>query len=358
MSGKNDREKKENMKAICAGWTIFFALCMSVMLIFAANKTIVIADVSQEQSGLPTNPVQGNLISEDRELRVSKTYGVEKSFCVPLPKGVKAEYVIMENRYIDRELRLYIQGGDARFYEENAVSGDISPVLSGRSEEQEDGVLLKICMNRILEYKSTMEGNSLTIAWFEPDELYEYIVVLDAADGETQKEKELTFQVARQVQKKFAPEDVRLYLIGAEDRNVTLDDRVSLAEEVQADLYIGICVAFSDHPEAYGICGFYNEEYFIPEFGNVDLSDLLTREVTIASGNRAVGLETSGEDSILRKLRMPAAEISLGYLSNPKEEYLLGQETYREKLADGVVNAVSKAIDALKDAKNTNLNSR
>lgn len=354
MSGNNNREEKENRKAICAGWTILFVVCMAAMLLFAANKTIVIADVSQEQSGLSVNSAQGNQQSEDRELRVSKTYGVEKSFCVPLPKGVKAENVVMENRYIDRELWLYIQGGDAGFYEENAISGDISPVLSGRSEEQEDGILLKICMNQVLEYRSTMEGNNLTIAWFEPEELYEYIVVLDTADGKTEQEREPALQVARQVQKKITLENVRLYLLGSEDRDVTLAERLSFAEEVRTDLYIGIRTAYTDNPETYGICGFYNEEFFIPEFGNVDLADLVTREVTIAAGNRAAGFETAGEESILRSLQMPSAEVSLGYLSNPKEKYLLEQETYREKLADGIVSAVSKATDALKNKENIN----
>lgn len=358
MSENGDNRKKENMKVICVAWTVFFAVCMAVMLLFAANKTIVIADVSQEQSGLSVNSVQSDTVSRNRELRVSKTYGVQKSFCVPLPKGVKAENVVMENRYVDRELWLYIQGGEAQFYEENVISGDVSPVLSGMSEEKEDGILLKICMNRVLEYRSTMEGNELTIAWYEPDELYEYVVVLDAAGSEDEREKELTLQVARQVQKKFSMENVRLYLIGGEDAVVSLDDRAGLAEEVNADLYIGLRAAWGENSEAYGIFGIYNEDYFIPDFGNVDLADLITREVTIASGNRAVGLEAATEESILKNMRMPAAEISLGYLSNPKEEYLLGQEIYREKLADGIVSALSKAMDMLGTAENTDRNSR
>lgn len=358
MNGNSDNGKKENMKAICVGWTVFFSVCMAVMLLFAANKTIVIADVSQEQAGLSVNPVQSDNVTRGRELRVSKTYGVEKSFCVPLPKGVKAENVVMENRYMNRELWLYIQGGDAQFYEENVISGDISPVLSGMSEEQEDGILLKICMNRVLEYRSTMEGNELTIAWYEPDELYEYVVVLDAAGGADEREKELTLQVARLVQKKFSVENVRLYLIGAEDADVSFNDRAGFAEEVNTDLYVGLRAALGENSEAYGIFGIYNEDYFIPDFGNVDLADLVTRKVTIASGNRAVGLEAAAEESILKKMRMPATEISLGYLSNPKEEYLLGQETYREKLADGIVSALSEAVDVLETAQNISGKSR
>lgn len=356
MSGNSGRKKKENMKAVCAVWSVLCTVCMTVMLLFASNKTIVIADVSQDQSGLPVNPVQSGAAASNRELRVSKTYGVEGSFRVPLPKGIKAENVVMENRYMDRELWLYIQSSDVQFYEDNEISGDISPVLSGWSEEREDGILLKLRMNRILEYKSTMEGNALTIAWYEPDELYECIVVLDAAGGGSDtgiadyelSEKDMTLQVARQVQKKFALQDVRLYLTRTEDTEVSHSDRVRLADEVGADFYIRLCASAEDTSDAYGICGIYNEEYFIPGFGNADLADIVTREVTIASSNRAVGLEKAGEESILRSLRMPAAEISLGYLSNPQEEYLLGQESYQEKLADGIVNAIEEAVDRRK----------
>lgn len=354
MSG--GRKGKENMKAVCAVWTVLCTACMAVMLLFASGKTIVIADVSQDQSGLSVAPVQPEGASGDRELRVSRNYGVEGSFRVPLPKGIKAENVVMENRYMDRELWLYIQGGDTGFYEENVISGDTSPVLSGRSGEQEDGILLKFSMDRVLEYRSTMEGNTLTIAWYEPEELYDCIVVLDAAGGGSDEgigdygllEKDLTLQVARQVQKKFALQNVRLYLTRTEDTEASPADRAGLADEVGADLYIRLCASASENPEAYGITGIYNEEYFIPGFGNADLADIVTRETTIAASNRAVGLEKAGEDSILRSLRMPAAEISLGYLSNPREEYLLEQESYQEKLADGIVTAIEEAVDTWK----------
>lgn len=355
MSGGGKR--KENMKAVCAVWTALCTACMAVMLVFASGKTIVIADVSRDPTGLTSVQTEGD--SGDRELRISRSYGPEGSFRVPLPKGIKAENVVMENRYMDRELWLYIQGGDREFYEENVISGDTSPVLSGRSGEQEDGILLKFSMERVLEYKSTMEGSSLTIAWYEPEELYDCIVVLDAACGGSETgigdfgmtEKDLTLRVARQVQKSLALQDVRLYLTRTEDTEVSPGDRAELAEEVGAAFYIRLCASASENPEIYGITGIYNEEYFIPGFGNADLADIVTRAVTISASNRAVGLEKAGEDSILRSLRMPAAEISLGYLSNPREEYLLSQESYQEKLAEGIVTAIEEAAETRKAAE-------
>lgn len=356
MERNGDGKKSENMIAVCVVWTFLFLTCMVSMLFFAANKTIVIADVSQDPSGVPVNAGQQGETAGNSTLVLQENDGIQGSFCVPLPKGIRAENVTMENRYVDRELLLYIQGGEEGFYEENYINGDIAPVLSARCEVQESGMLLRIEMNRILEYRSTMDSSGLTINWYEPDELYDYIVVLDPSGGGSETgiadysllEKEITLQVARQIQKQFNLQNVRLYCTRAEDLDMTSDERVQFAEEVEADFYIRLCAREDkENAEVYGIMGFYNEDYYIPGFGNPDWADILTREVTIAASNRAVGLEPADEESILKGLEIPAAEISLGFLSNPKEEYLLGQESYQEKLAGGFVSAISKTVEAL-----------
>lgn len=354
-----DNEKKEKMGATYAVWTALCVGCMAVMLWFAAQKTIVIEDVSREQAGVSVNPAQSGMAAQGMGLRFEESGEEEKSFQIPLPRGLRAENVTMENRYMEKELWISLQSTEEEFYGENSVSGDLSPVLSGWCEEQEDGILLKFRMNRVLEYRSTMDGSTLTIAWFEPKELYDYVVILEPAQGESEAgtagggvgERDVTLQVARQVQKKFASQGARLYLTQAESTAMSGKERLGFAREVSADLYIRLSVYDEKEPELYGISGIYNEEYFIPEFGNLDLADLVTREVTIAASNRATGLETAGEDSFLKGLWMPSAEVSLGYLSNPQESYLLGQETYQEKLADGIVNAITEAVRILKEQK-------
>lgn len=350
MKKRRRRWRKENMKAVCAVWTLLFTVCMAVMLAFAAEKAIVIAD--QEQPGLPMNSPLPDETVQHVELRLESEKDVRGSFCIPLPKGIKAENVTMENRYMSKELWLYIQSEEAGFFQEHPVSGDISVLLSGCCEEQEEGVILKLSMSRVMEYRSTMEGGVLKIVWYEPHELYDYVVLLDPEWGNGGKEKpageDITLQVAKCVQKKFSLENVRLYLVRPEEKEAAPGDRTAFAEEVEADLYLRLSVAQADTEESYGILGYYNDEYFIPEFGNADLADLAARLVTIAASNRATGLQSVGEESILKELRIPAAEVSLGYLSNPQEKYLLEQESYQEKLADGILNAVSEAVERLK----------
>jgi len=48
------------------------------------------------------------------------------------------------------------------------------------------------------------------------------------------------------------------------------------------------------------------------------------------------------EDDILWQLKIPAARISLGYVTNSSERQLLEQESYQKKLAEGIAEAISE----------------
>lgn len=86
----------------------------------------------------------------------------------------------------------------------------------------------------------------------------------------------------------------------------------------------------------------YNDEYYRLDFGNVQWADCVTRQVTVASSNRAIGLFPAEEDDILWQLKIPAARISLGYVTNSSERQLLEQESYQKKLAEGIAEAISE----------------
>ena len=344
------------MKLSLCLWVTLCGVCMSVMLWYAADKTVVIADMSQDQGGLSVEADQSGDGEQQETLTLVRTYDMPGSFCVPLPRSVKPEQVVMENRYMDRELWIHIQSEEVEFYSENDIYGDVGVILEGYIEVRESGLLLRLKMEEVMEYRSTLEGNVLTIACGNPHELYDYLVVLDPVGGGSEigidgygiSEKELALEVTRQVQRSFSMSNVRLYVTRSEDVDVSPESRTSLAEAVQADMYIRIGVMDDEtNPDTYGIQGTYNGEYFIPGFGNAELADIVIKEVTIASSNRALGLVAASEDSILNSIGVPAVELSVGYLSNPQEEALLERETYRSKLAAGIINAIKEACEKL-----------
>lgn len=342
-------------------WTALCTGCMVVMLLFASNKTIVIADGYQEQPGLTVETGAGEHSLQNTELVLKQKNGVSGKFSIPLPKNIRAENVVVENRYMDRQLWIYFKNGELEWNAENEISGDISDIQSACSEVREDGILLKFQMNRVLEYKSTMESSILTFDCYQPEELYEFIIVLDPEGGGTDtgylgtnlSEKDMALQVARLVQRSLMLPEVRLYLTRTEDIDVPEQERVRFAKEVNADLYICLGAEFdAENTETYGIRSSYNEEYFIPDLGNAELADVVTKAVTIAASNRALGLFAAEEGSVLRNLETRGVRIGLGYLSNPKEEALLAQESYQEKLAEGIAKAISEVCDFLRGVKN------
>lgn len=340
--------KKQNMIFTCVFWSILCIGGMAVMLFAAARKPIVIADIAQEQTGL-SEEGEKNSGRGSRELLFREDAEEKNNICIPLAKGTRAEKVVMENRYMEQELWIYLEGAEESFYEENAIYGDTDLIRSGCSEAKRDSVILKLQMQDVLEYKSTMGNDTLVIACYEPRELYRLIVVVDPAGEDSgggnasagYTEKEPALEVAKKLQKKLGQEDIKLYFTRLEDGEVLREDRAALVEAVHADIFLGIVTCTEEeNPDKYGIQSYYNEDYFIPGFGNVQLADVLTRNVTIAAGNRAVGLVPAGKESILQDISVPAAQVSLGYLSNPKEKVLLQQESYQDKLTEGLANAV------------------
>ncbi len=348
METKQRKLRKENMAVIFVLWSLMCAAAMTVVLHLETQKTIVIADMPQ---GLTAGTVQA-----DCDLRLEQREGGGGDISIPLPENVKAEDVIVENRYMERELWIYIRSDNTEFFEYSYVGVDLPSVLEAKYEIQPDGILLKFTMDRVQEYRSTMGDHVLEVAGGRPEDMYSYIVVIDPVGGGGDsglcgyeyQEKELALQIAKLVQKNFASEDVKLYLTRNEDADVSAENRRALVNAVGADFYIGIGAAENPADESvYGIQCYYNDEYYRSGFGNVDLADIVTKAVTIASSNRALGLVPAEEDSILREINIPAAQLSAGYLSNGEERDLLRQEAYLEKVAEGVIDAIEEACERL-----------
>ena len=103
-----------------------------------------------------------------------------------------------------------------------------------------------------------------------------------------------------------------------------------------------ICdIVISSLKAGYYMMGLY-DEYYIPEFGNLQWADCVTRQVTVAASNRAVGLFPATEEDVLWEIAIPSARISLGYVTNAAERQLLIQENYQKKLAQGIAEAINE----------------
>ena len=131
-----------------------------------------------------------------------------------------------------------------------------------------------------------------------------------------------------------------------DDVNPTQEERVKLANETRADMYIRIQVDADEDSSVYGTTVVYNRDYFIPGFGNVELADLLEREVVTSIKGKALGLEEAEtQEYTLNNVKIPGACVKTGYITNMQEAILLGRDDYQEKIASGIYNAIIKVYE-------------
>lgn len=348
------------MKSTLIYCILFVTAAMSVMLYYAAAKTVGVTDLAQDevisspQSGeaAPAAPTPGN------EIVINRSEKNTNYFCVPMPEGVKAEEVVLENHYMDKELWVGIGSEQAQSYEEfyktNSVYGNCNNVTSGLFEMEEERICLRFSLTGVYEYRSIFEDHTLYVEFVPSKEVYEKIIVIDPAYGGDERgvtvdrvmSKDITLDIAKALKTMFDESDIKVYYTRMDDNNPSSADRVDLAMETRADMLIRIEVSGDENSKLYGTSAVYNSKYFIPGFGNVELADLLEREVVTSISGKAGGLiESTPADEVLGSATVPAAAIRVGYLTNSQEAILLQREDYIKRIAEGIYNAVVKAYE-------------
>lgn len=177
--------------------------------------------------------------------------------------------------------------------------------------------------------------------------------------GVTGREKVLTLDLARRVQRLLEAAGLKVVPTRTFDENVSLDDRVALTARKHADLFVSL--HFNSGGNAQGI-----ETYCVPPAGAVSTANPFRRffggDDDKCTGNqfdeknvwlahcvqRSLLHITGANDRGVRRARYvvirdapcPAILVESGFLSNPSEEQRLLAPDYRDKLAKGIADGI------------------
>lgn len=335
---------------------LFAVAAMGIMIGLSITRVITISEVAQDEVARGHRPAVTQTQTEENGGALifdEASWEHTDYLCIPLPETGKAEDITIENHYMDREMCVLLKNVESSFYTEHALGGNYTAVSSGEYTETTDGVMLKFRLDGLYEYRTVYEDGGLYISFLNPRELYGRIVVIDPVCGGMNNgnatnglvEKELTLQIARSLKEKLDDSDIKAYYTRMDDVNPSADKRIGIANEVKADMYIAIAVDAQEDTSLYGVSTHYQDEYFIPGFGSVELADLLEKETVTAVKTKALGLKKDVANVTLGSATVPAAEIRVGCMTNPQEAILLGREDYIEKIATGIYNAIIDAYD-------------
>ncbi len=344
----------------------FFLIAMCLVLYFSINKKIEITNVGQDSVERAAGEDPAEEGSDRNRLLFEESAEPTDYLCIPLTDKIDAEDIVIENHYMDSELIVQVGKADEDFYRTRALTGNRQCITDGFFEPYGDGIRLRFRMDGIYEYRTVLENSNLYISFLNPRELYEKIVVIDPGCGGSDAgfsvmtedgsgnppreltEKEITLDVARKLKDLLETGKIKAYYTRMDDVNPPEMLRVRLANETHADMYIVIGTDEQTDESVYGISAVYNDAFFIPGFGSIELADTLLRNVTVEARDRALGLvKAPTADYCLRHATVPASRINVGCLSNKQEAILLQREDYRQRLAEGIYQGIINAYDIM-----------
>ena len=351
--GTKNKEIKINTYLTLLTWILFGIVSISCMIYVSMHKTIVIADEGSYQEWEAEKHHETLRTGTPIEITESDDGNIH----ILIPQGIKAENVAIENHYLEKQLCVYLKNlaDDVDFNVE--VSGDLSVINEGYYQSDDGELIFRLYMDGIYEYENTMNEGELIISMSNPSDIYDCIFVVDPAFGGPEygltyggvAEKNIVLKIVDFLKRDFESENIKIYYTRVDDESVSDDSRLSLIDDVDAGVYIRIGLSEDSDTSLYGIRSFYNDKYFIPGVGNVWVADLFTRNVTVAVNDRAIGILSAADNSILKSVTIPAADIRVGFLSNESERELLCQDVYLEKIAKGLANAISEVYTNLQN---------
>jgi N-acetylmuramoyl-L-alanine amidase len=177
-------------------------------------------------------------------------------------------------------------------------------------------------------------------------------------------EKDLTLDWALRMERLLTNSNWRVVLTRRDDRDIPLMDRVAIADQNNADLFISLHFNSLEKngstPDETGV-----ETYCLTPVGapsnisrnfeddlrhvypnnefdgqNILLATRIQSNLVRASGRRDRGVRRARFMTVVREQRRPAVLIEGGFLSNPGEAALIVQPGFRERIAQAVCKAL------------------
>jgi len=176
-------------------------------------------------------------------------------------------------------------------------------------------------------------------------------------------EKEFTLDWARRLASLLSTKGWQVYLTRANDTDLALSNRVAVAEQRKADLFVSLhfnsaapdeqqagletyCLTPSGMPSSL-TRGFQDDSKLIFPNNSFDIQNFqlacsVHRALLRVNGNRDRGVRRARFPGVLRNQQRPAILVEGGYLSNPREARLIAEPGYRQKLAEAVARGLEE----------------
>lgn len=219
----------------------------------------------------------------------------------------------------------------------------------------------EITMDLIKTYAYLLEEDEkfFYICLVDPHDVYDKIIVLDAGHGGNDSgtyssgysylEKTMNLDMLLRLQEYFIDnENIKIYTTRTTDRRLTLNQRVDLANDVGADLFLSIHCNASKYKSIHGTEVLYNENQDDwNTFNSKQFAQICLEELVDNIGLKNRGIVARGSDvHIIGESQVPVALVEVAFMSNKDDMDFLKEDENRQIIAEGIYNGIIRALEA------------
>lgn len=155
-------------------------------------------------------------------------------------------------------------------------------------------------------------------------------------------ERDVVADIAQRLEGRLLASGLNAYPIHGPNESPDDQERARRANETGADLLLSLHVEANPCPHAQGIATYYYGTWRgLGSAVGERCADLVQREIVARTG--LVDCRTHPKTwELLRRTRMPAIRIDLGYLTNPADRAALASTELQATVAEGVLAAVQR----------------
>lgn len=158
-----------------------------------------------------------------------------------------------------------------------------------------------------------------------------------------QRAQQIVHDVARRIEGRLVAIGVQAFLSGTPGEPYEDTRRADFANRTGADLTISLTVDASTNPDACGVASYFfgSETHGTRSSTGERFAGLVQREIIARTDLVDLRLHAKTWD-FLRRTRMPAVRLDLGYLTNVGDATRLQRPEFRDTIAEAVVVAIQR----------------
>lgn len=276
-----------------------------------------------------------------------------------LPKGADAANVEVFENLITRRIDIRIPGADENYIYDYMVVGESGNMESLDYSSDGSSGTVALTMDTAVEADYSFDEDYLYLDFLSPRDLHDRIIVVDAGHGGgapgavsgTYYEKNITLAIVQQIKALFDEADdasIGVYYTRLDDSNPSLSERVTLANDLGADLFLSVHInSLKGNTGVEGVEVMYNELAPDTAFDTQDFAQICLDEEVAALGAKKRRLINGNKIYIIRNSAAPVALVEVGFMNNPNELARLVDPGYQKKAAKGLYEALLKSLDQL-----------